>query len=351
MAFSNQADPSQADAAAGFLYSYDCTNSGTFAVTNTTSADFDCTYPSAGVYIAHGRIEDKDGGFSDLFAEVTVELPANNPPQAYDDEATTNENVPATIDVLVNDTDPDGDPLIIESVAQPANGVVVQNGNILIYTPNSGFYGIDTFSYAASDTLGGQDTAEVVVTVLAVVPSESVTITVPITHARDDVNESGRVLITRSPLLWISSNFWGYGDYLGLRFHEVDIPQGAIIEEAYVEVYSPLNGWSYFDVEFRADDTDHSTAFDQHNRPSQRSLTQAYVTQEGNAHWASRSWQRFVDIAPVIQEVTSRGGWQSGNSFSLIVRSTGRRWSSVLFASYDLYSSIAPRLVVRYRQE
>lgn len=351
LTFSNQADPSQADTVAGFLYSYDCTGSGTFDVTSTTSADFDCVYSVAGVYTAHGRIQDKDGGFSDLFAEVNVESTPNNPPQAYNDAATTDENVPVTIDVLVNDTDPDGDPLIIENVAQPANGVVVQNGNTLIYTPNSGFYGIDTFSYVASDTLGGQDTAEVVVTVLAVVPPEPVTITVPITRARDDVNESGRVLITRSPLLWISSIFWGDGDYLGLRFNNVDIPQSAIIEEAYLEVYSPLKGWFYFDVEFRADGADHSVAFTRHNRPSQRSATQSYVTQVENAHWTSGSWQRFVDIAPVIQEVTNQAGWQSGNSLSLIARSKGRHWTSVLFASYDLNPSHAPRLVIRYRQD
>ena len=54
-------------------------------------------------------------------------LAANSPPQASDDIATTAEDTPVTIDVLANDTDPDGDWIGIASVTDPGFGSVVVN--------------------------------------------------------------------------------------------------------------------------------------------------------------------------------------------------------------------------------
>ena len=56
-----------------------------------------------------------------------------------------------TINVLANDSDPDGDPLSVQSVTQPVNGDVVNNGLDVTYTPDDGFSGTDTFNYTISD--------------------------------------------------------------------------------------------------------------------------------------------------------------------------------------------------------
>lgn len=82
----------------------------------------------------------------------------NIPPVALDDSTNTNENVPITIDVLANDSDPDGN-LVLSSVEVaniPDNGITevdTISGNI-IYTPNSGYAGIDTFGYTVNDDSG-----------------------------------------------------------------------------------------------------------------------------------------------------------------------------------------------------
>ena len=440
LSFSGQTDPSQADTNAGFLYSYDCTTAGTFIVSQSTSASFNCLYDTPGVYTARGRIEDKDGGFTDLFADVIVEAPANNAPDAQDDLATTDEDTPVTINVLSNDTDADGDPLAIESVTQPTNGIVTDNGadvtytpnanfngtdiftytvrdgnggvdmaavlvtvnpvndlpvsnddsavtdegiavtinvlandsdvdgdslivsgvtqaingtvtnngNSVTYSPNGGFTGIDTFAYTTSDAVGGSSTATVTVTVNPVGTPGDITLTLQVSQSSDDVNEDSRFFVANSPLLWIRNSYWGHRDLLGLRFNGVSIPQGATIDEAYVEIYTPFRGWVNIYVEYRADAAGNSPTFDRFNRPSQRTLTTARAEHHGDADWRSRSWNRFNDIAPVIQEVVGRGDWQSGNSLSLIVRGTGQRLGGVLFASYDLYPAFAPRLVISY---
>ena len=69
-------------------------------------------------------------------------------------------STPVTINVLVNDSDPDGDTITVSSV-QPVSthGTVVIVGGQPKYTPNAGFTGFDIFEYTISDGRGGTATA------------------------------------------------------------------------------------------------------------------------------------------------------------------------------------------------
>jgi hypothetical protein len=81
---------------------------------------------------------------------------SNSPPIAESDSAVTAVNVPMVVDVLANDSDPDGDDLIVTSAGSAEHGTVVVNAdNTVTYTPNTGFEGNDTFQYFISDRLGG----------------------------------------------------------------------------------------------------------------------------------------------------------------------------------------------------
>jgi outer membrane protein OmpA-like peptidoglycan-associated protein len=110
-----------------------------------------------------------DGNGHETTASVTVTVVApNSAPAAVDDTASTNVGQPVTINVLGNDTDPDGDTLSIISTTSPANGTAsIVNGEI-VYTPNAGFTGTDTFTYTITDGNGYEVTANVTVTVNAV---------------------------------------------------------------------------------------------------------------------------------------------------------------------------------------
>lgn len=91
----------------------------------------------------------------------------NRPPDARDDVAQTPFNVAAVIAVLANDVDPDGDALEVVANTQPANGFVDPGPNgSLVFVPNPGFVGTDSFSYTIADPSGAQDSATVTVTVL-----------------------------------------------------------------------------------------------------------------------------------------------------------------------------------------
>jgi hypothetical protein len=93
---------------------------------------------------------------------------SNGAPVAIDDAATAETNVEQVIDVLANDSDPDADALVIDSVESPSVGggtVVINLDHTISYTSAPGFTGIDSFSYTASDGQGGTATATVTVDV------------------------------------------------------------------------------------------------------------------------------------------------------------------------------------------
>jgi hypothetical protein len=102
----------------------------------------------------------------------------NGDPIAGNDSAATLQGVPVTISVLANDTDPN-QPLTVANLTQPANGTAtVQGENTVLYTPNSGFLGTDSFTYQAQDARGG----------LSKVATVTVTVHRPPTALNDSAN-------------------------------------------------------------------------------------------------------------------------------------------------------------------
>ena len=106
-----------------------------------------------------------------LIVDVFGYFEDDDAPVAVDDAATVNEDAPATtIDVLTNDTDTDGGPILVSSVTQPAGGtVLITNGGAdLTYQPDPDFCNApagtipDGFTYTLSP---GGSTANVSVTV------------------------------------------------------------------------------------------------------------------------------------------------------------------------------------------
>ncbi len=84
-------------------------------------------------------------------------LPPNLPPVATPDTGTSPAGGPVTVDVVSNDSDPDGviNYSTVQIASQPTNGTAVSLGNGLVtYTPNLGFNGTDTFTYIVADNRG-----------------------------------------------------------------------------------------------------------------------------------------------------------------------------------------------------
>src|SRR5262249_43291670 len=80
-----------------------------------------------------------------------VDVFVSHAPSAVDDQLTIDEDTTGTVDVLANDSDPDGDPLTATIVSGPAAGMAEISGGVVTYYPAANFNGSDQLVYGASD--------------------------------------------------------------------------------------------------------------------------------------------------------------------------------------------------------
>ena len=124
--------------------------------------------------------------------------PKNEAPIANPDTAITEMNTPVDGNVLVNDFDPDGDPIIVTTTTvTTVEGVSVAidtNTGEYTYTPSNGFIGVDTFEYTICDN-GVPALCDITTVVITVINNQNNS-----TFANDDAyftaceNISGNVL-------------------------------------------------------------------------------------------------------------------------------------------------------------
>ncbi|UAA38206.1 tandem-95 repeat protein [Paraneptunicella aestuarii] len=99
---------------------------------------------------------------------TSIKVTPNRAPVANNDSHSANEDGSRTVNVLGNDSDPDGDSIYVSSVGSPSHGSAVKSGSNVLYTPSSNYCGSDSFSYTISDGKGLTDSATVSMTVTCV---------------------------------------------------------------------------------------------------------------------------------------------------------------------------------------
>jgi len=116
----------------------------------------------------------------------------------------------------------------------------------------------------------------------------------------------------------------------GLRFAGINIPQGAVIQEAELQLLAASPSTTPTTLNFQAQASDNAPTFTAtNNNISSRPKTAASVS------WTLPAWnvedesgpgQRTPNLASVIQEVINRPGWVAGNALAIIVTGTGSRF-------------------------
>lgn len=101
-----------------------------------------------------------------LAPEITATLTPNQPPAPVDDGGATAMDQPlhfSATQLLGNDSDPDGDPLVLSAVSATSvpGGAVILSGGAVTYTPPLEYSGPDSFTYTVTDGRGGTATATV----------------------------------------------------------------------------------------------------------------------------------------------------------------------------------------------
>ena len=165
------------------------------------------------------------------------DTPTNNAPVAANDTANTAAESAISIAVLANDYDADGDVLTITSTSGVNGSAQVSGGNIL-FTPNTGFSGTETFNYSISDGKGGNDSATVTVTVAAAPASNQLPVAL-----NDSATTAHNTAVTIAVL---SNDYDPDGDTLSLSGTSgvngtAQISGGSI-------TFTPVNGFSGTEV-------------------------------------------------------------------------------------------------------
>ncbi|UCF65757.1 MAG: T9SS type A sorting domain-containing protein, partial [bacterium] len=94
--------------------------------------------------------------YTDTSVYLTVhEITGTSPPVGLPDTLTMYQDTTIVANILLNDTDPDNDPLFLVSLGTPQHGTAVITGDsTIMYLPDSGFVGIDLFTYTMRDLPG-----------------------------------------------------------------------------------------------------------------------------------------------------------------------------------------------------
>jgi hypothetical protein len=137
------------------------------ALSITSPADTEAgLYP---IRVHAKKNSDPSSGDSTLVS-YRVAAPLNLAPLAVDDSMRLFDKKAVQLDVLANDSDPDGDALTVVQVSQGSQGSVqISADGSLLFTPNPNFKGSDSFEYTVSD---GESTANATVSVTLVKNNE-----------------------------------------------------------------------------------------------------------------------------------------------------------------------------------
>lgn len=152
----------------------------------------------------------------------------------------------------------------------------------------------------------------------------------------------------------------------GLRFTDVTIPKGFIIDSAYIQIYSH-EGKSAEDVAnitIVGEATDHASTYTYESLITTRPLTSASINWVVDVEWGLWMPYRTPDIKTIVQEIVNREGWEAGNALAIMLMGENQGPSDVDNArEFESFENIAdpedggdgqnhpervPRLVVYY---
>ncbi len=152
----------------------------------------------------------------------------------------------------------------------------------------------------------------------------------------------------------------------GLRFRHIFIPKGAVIDSAFIQVWSH-EGKSADDVAritISAEANDDAQTYTETALITDRPRTTAKLLWEVAEEWELWGQYQTPDLKALVQEVINRGGWAPGNAIAFIMEGENQGVSDVENArEFESYENIAdpedggdgqnhperrPRLVVYY---
>ncbi|MCK0147291.1 GEVED domain-containing protein [Arenibacter sp. F26102] len=184
--------------------------------------------------------------------------------------------------------------------------------------------------------------------ILAGIASAQTTITSQVAQGNDDAEEqvsNGNMDLGSSDLELTSDG--GTNQYVGIRFQNINIPQGTTILSASIQFTTDETDTGSTSVTIRGEDTNNASIFSNSNyNISSRTLTSASVSWNSIPSWNSVGQaganQRTPDLTAIVQEIVNRGGWVNGNAMAFVINGSGERTAE----AYNGDSSKSPVLSI-----
>ena len=279
----------------------------------------------------------------------TTSCYTNLPPtvDAGADQSLNNLVDPAVLDGTVTDDGLPNPPGVLSTTWSMVSGpgsVTFANANMVDTTATFSVPG----AYVLRLTVSDNDMVRSDDVTITVATAGIITLDARVSANSDDAEESavGSVNVNNGDLEMVFDD--GGNQTVGLRFNDINIPNNAVIVDAYLQFKADEKHSGVTNLIIEAEDVDHAFTFnDVSGDISSRPRTAAAVA------WTPDPWttvgeiglpQRTPNIASVIQEVVNRSGWVYGNSLAVIITGTGERVAE----SHNADPPGAPLLHIEY---
>lgn len=184
--------------------------------------------------------------------------------------------------------------------------------------------------------------------------STNVTICTRVSHGDDDAEQNvniGTVNLNSTDLELINdANNNGGDQVVGIRFANVDVPQGATITSAYIQFTTDEKSTGSTSLTIRGQASDNPPSFNTSwTNISSRPITNSSVSWSPptwNSEGESGAKQRTPDLSNVITEIVNRPGYNQNNSMIILITGSGKRTAE----SHNGSPNQAPELCITYSQ-
>ncbi|CAK8723600.1 MAG: putative metal-dependent phosphoesterase TrpH, contains PHP domain [Candidatus Electronema aureum] len=259
---------------------------------------------------------------------------------------------PATHALRIEANDGNGE--VFSTVQLIKNGAVAQTWN-----PNQA-HPIITGSVTAAEgdyyyvKVTQQDGGEAIsspITMTGTAGGGSSTVSARVATGSDDAEQrqtGGVVTLNSSDLELVYDSSTTGNQYVGMRFANLGIPQGATITNAYIQFTVDETNSGTTSLTIKGQAADNAATFTTaSNNISSRATTTASVA------WTPVAWstvgqagagQQTPDLKDIVQEIVNRTGWSANNGMAIIITGTGERTAE----AYEGSASQAAQLVVTY---
>jgi len=229
------------------------------------------------------------------------------------------------------------------AITQP--GPLAAYANQVVYTPNVGYTGYDTFTFYADDggTVpqgGTSNTARVAVAV-----RDIITVEYQICAGEDDGTASRYDQWLDEPFLRMG---WMTTYTIAMRFQDVAVPPNAEIVSANLRLFLYAAGRGMGSIYTEATGNAASLT----DRAFwQLPKTYARVDWNWSGEESHNAWHSSPDMRSIVQKVIDREDWSAGNALMVVYSVDYVGSGDAKFYAYESGRATAPRLVITYSPE